>query len=152
ILTKAGYQLAAIWGAGFAPAIDVDGSVFAVTGNGNFDKGGRDWGESVLRLPAGLGKVADFFTPAAYNLLNGRDMDFGSAGVLLIPEIDGQKAPPLAVAMGKDDTLYLLDRTKLGHQHTNDTGALQAQRLGSTGNGVWGGPCYWLGPTGGLVY
>jgi hypothetical protein len=152
ILTKAGYELAAIWGAGFAPAIDADGSVFAVTGNGNFLKGGRDWGESVLRLPAHLGRVDDYFTPASYANLNNEDQDFGSGGVLLVPVRDGQQAPPMAVAMGKDDVLYLLDRTRLGHVRANDAGALQAQRLGQTGNGVWGGPCYWLGPKGGLVY
>jgi hypothetical protein len=152
IRTKAGYQLAAIWAAGFAPAIDTDGSVFAVTGNGNYAKGGRDWGETVMRLTPDLGRVDDFFTPASYASLNARDLDFGSGGVLLIPQRDGQKAPPLAVAMGKDDVLYLLDRTKLGHQHANDSGALQWQRLGSSGNGVWGGPCYWYGPSGGLVY
>ncbi|HEX4510724.1 MAG TPA: hypothetical protein VH328_11605 [Burkholderiaceae bacterium] len=152
IRTSAGYELAAIWASGFAPAVDTDGSIFAITGNGNFSKGGRDWGESVLRLAPALNEVEDFFTPAAYASLNARDMDFGSGGVMLIPERRGQEAPPLAVAMGKDDVLYLLDRTRLGHQHPDDTGALQATRLGTSGAGVWGGPCYWYGPEGGRVY
>lgn len=84
----------------------------------------------------------DYFTPASYATLNAEDEDFGSGGVMLIPERQGQLAPPLAVAMGKDDVLYLLDRTHLGHEHPGDSGALQAQRLGQTDNGVWGGPCY----------
>ena len=150
--TPAGYELAAFWASGFAPAIDTDGSVFAVTGNGNFSKGGKDWGESVLRLPATLAKVNDFFTPASYKSLNAGDTDLGSGGVMLLPTVTGQLAPPLAVAMGKDPVLYLLDRTKLGKMTTGDAGALQAQRLGSTGSGVWGGPAYFGGPAGGRVY
>ena len=150
IQSPAGYELAAIWAAGYAPAIDTDGSIFAVTGNGNFSKGGRDWGETVLRLTPSLGRMDDFFTPASYQTLNQGDTDFGAGGVMLIPPRKGQAAPPLAVAMGKDHVLYLLDRTRLGHMHPDDTGALQAQHL--SGVGVWGGPCYWLGPDGGRVY
>src|SRR4029079_10245155 len=138
IHTPAGYELAAIWMSGFAPAIDDDGSVFAITGNGNWAKGGRDWGESVIRLPKTLAKVADWFTPAAYDALNDADRDFGSGGAMLLPVQPGQVAPPLAVAMGKDAVLYLLDRNDLGKKKANDAGALQAQRLGSSGSGVWG--------------
>jgi len=152
IYTPAGYELSAIWQAGFAPAVDDDGSVFAITGNGAWAKGGKDWGESVLRLPKSLAKVADWFTPAAYGSLNDTDRDFGSGGVMLLPVKAGQAAPPLAVAMGKDAVLYLLDRTDLGHKKTADAGALQWQRLGPSGNGVWGGPAYYEGPDGGVVF
>jgi hypothetical protein len=152
IYTPAGYELSAVWMAGFAPAIDDDGSVFAITGNGAWARGGRDWGESVLRLPKSLAKVTDWFTPAAYGALNGNDQDFGSGGVMLLPVQPGQAAPPLAVAMGKDAVLYLLDRTDLGHKKADDAGALQWQRLGSSGSGVWGGPAYYEGPQGGVVY
>ncbi|HEY9027637.1 MAG TPA: hypothetical protein VIP05_25315, partial [Burkholderiaceae bacterium] len=150
--TPAGYELAAFWAAGFAPAIDTDGTVFAVTGNGNFAKGGKDWGESVLHLPATLAKVTDFFTPSDYKSLNNADMDLGSGGVMLLPVQPGQLAPPLAVVMGKEAVLYLLDRANLGKEKAGDTGALQKIKLASSGSGVWGGPAYFLGPTGGLVY
>jgi hypothetical protein len=152
IHTPAGYELSAIWMSGFAPAIDTDGSVFAITGNGNFAKGGKDWGESVLKLPQNLAQVNDFFTPAAYESLNGSDMDFGSGGVMLLPTVPGQLAPPLAVAMGKDAVLYLLDRSALGHKKANDAGALQATRLAGSGGGLWGGPAYYGGPSGGIVF
>jgi hypothetical protein len=147
-----GNKLAAFWAAGFAPAIDSDGSVFAVTGNGNFAKGGKDWGESVLHLPAGLGKVSDYFTPASYKTLTNFDIDFGSGGVMLLPVVDGQLAPPLAVAMGKDGVLYLLDRTHLGKTSAGDAGALQHDRLAPHGHGLWGGPAYFRAPTRDLVY
>jgi hypothetical protein len=152
IYTPAGYELSALWMSGFAPAIDDDGKVFAITGNGAWAKGGKDWGESVLRLPKTLAKVEDWFTPAAYGSLNDTDRDFGSGGVMLLPVRAGQSAPPLAVAMGKDAVLYLLDRTDLGRKKADDAGALQWQRLGTSGNGVWGGPAYYEGPAGGVVF
>jgi hypothetical protein len=152
IETPAGFKLATFWGGGFAPAVDTDGTLFGVTGNGNFSKGGKDWGESVLHLPANLKKVADFFTPDAYTRLNGADLDFGSGGVMLLPPVEGQTAPPLAVAMGKDAVAYLLSRTSLGKTKPGDTGALQALRVAGSGAGVWGGPAYFLSPTGGVVY
>jgi len=148
--TPAGFELATIWGGGFAPAIDTDGSFFAVTGNGNFAKGGKDWGESVLHLPASLAKVGDFFTPAAYQTLNNTDADFGSGGVMLLPVQPGQTLPPMAVAMGKDATMFLLNRQNLGKKTTGDTGALQATKVGSSG--IWGGPAFYAGASGPFVY
>jgi len=150
IETPESYELASIWMTGFAPAIDPNGNVFVVTGNGAFDHGGRNWGESVLRLPSDLSKAQDYFTPADYNQLNGHDTDFGSGGVMLLPVVQGQTAPPMAVAMGKAAVLYLLDQDKLGKEKAGDTGALQWQQLGSSG--LWGGPAYYGGPTGGMVY
>jgi hypothetical protein len=150
--TPAGTKLAAFWSSGFAPAIDPDGSIFAVTANGNRAKGGKDWGESVLRLPADLDHVVDYFTPASYGTLNDFDLDFGSGGVMLLPTPQNQQFPPLAVAMGKDAMLYLLDRTNLGKVRLHDTGALQAQRLAPSGSGIWGGPAYYVSPTHRLVY
>jgi len=58
----------------------------------------------------------------------------------------------MAVAMGKDAVLYLLDRTRLGKTKPADAGALQALRVAGSGAGVWGGPAYFLSPTGGNVY
>lgn len=146
------YELAGIWGAGFAPAIDASGNVFVVTGNGAFAKKTGDWAESVLRLPFNLKKVADHFTVSDYPKLNKHDRDFGSGGVMLVPVVQGQTAPPMAVAMGKDAVLYLLNQTNLGGFHKNDAGALQAQRLAKSGQGLWGGPAYYGGPNGGMVY
>jgi hypothetical protein len=150
--TPAGFELAAIWQSGFAPAIDTDGSYFAITGNGNFSKGGKDWGESVIHLPPSLTKVIDYFTPANYQTLNNFDADFGSGGVMLLPVQPGQTVPPMAVGMGKDATMFLLNRGKLGKNKAGDTGALQVTKVGSTFGGVWGGPAFYAGPAGPVVF
>jgi hypothetical protein len=150
IQTPAGTQLAAIWMSGFAPAVDAHGNVYAITGNGNYSRGGKDWGESVVRMDPTLGSVRDWFTPYKYRSLNDDDADFGAGGVMLIPSEPGQ-AHPLAVAMGKDPTMYLLDRHELGKLQKNDAGALQVVPYGSR-FGIWGGPAYWRGPSGGVVF
>ncbi|HEX4159901.1 MAG TPA: hypothetical protein VHY79_15655, partial [Rhizomicrobium sp.] len=152
IETPASYELASIWMSGFAPAIDSSGNVFAVTGNGAFAPGTRDWGQSVLRLPPDLQKVQSHFTPAKYQNLNAHDLDFGSGGVMLLPVVQGQMAPPMAVAMGKSAVLYLLSQTHLGGLKTGDRGVLQWLSLRKYGQGVWGGPAYYGSPNGGLVY
>jgi hypothetical protein len=135
---------------GFAPAIDANGNVFVVTGNGAFQH--HDWGESVLRLSPDLQSQPDHFTPASWRALNNGDVDFGSGGVMLVPMVIGQTAPPMAVAMGKDAVLYLLNQTSLGGTTQGDKGALQWQRLGCSGCGTWGGPAYYGSPSGGIVY
>ncbi len=149
-----GYELGSIWMTGFAPAIDSAGHVYVVTGNGAFSRKPlpRDYGESVLSFAQDLTRVRSSFTPASYQRLNNGDTDFGSGGVMLVPTVTGQAAPPMAVAMGKDATLYLLSQTNLGGLRANDAGALQALRLGPSGGGVWGGPAYYGSPTGGRVY
>jgi hypothetical protein len=148
--TQGGTELASIWMTGFAPAIDANGNVFVVTGNGDFTPGKKDWGESVLKLPPDLTGVTTSFTPSTYRHLNNNDEDFGSGGVMLLPAVKGQTAPPLAVAMGKSSTLYLLNQDSLGGLQKNDAGALQAQSGG--GSGLWGGPAFYNGPSGPTVF
>ena len=120
-----------------------------VTGNGDFTPGKSDWGESVLKLPPTLTGVTTSFTAFNYKQLNNSDGDFGSGGVMLLPAVKGQTAPPLAVAMGKSSILYLLNQNSLGGLKKNDAGALQAQSGG--GSGLWGGPAFYNGPSGPTV-
>jgi len=145
------FLLSSVWMTGFAPAVDTDGSLFAITGNGAFDvdQGGKNFGESVIRLSADLTSDLDYFTPSDWQTLNNGDTDFGSGGIMLLPAQQGP-VPNVAVAQGKESTLYLLNRAQLGGIQNGDAGALQ--RITGTGGGVWGGPAYFSGPTGQFVY
>jgi len=141
-------ELSSIWMSGFAPAIDEQGNVFVATGNGNTAPASRDYGEAALKLTPTLSSVTDYFSPAASASLNQGDRDFGSGGVMLLPAIAGQ--PKLALAMGKNSPLYLLNRDNLGKTSSNDAGALQAVAV--PGSDYKGGPAYYEGPKGPYVY
>jgi hypothetical protein len=131
------YLLSSVWMAGFAPAFDGGGNVYVVTGNGAFDQnhGGKNYGESVIKVRPDVSAATDYFTPSNWRNLNGGDTDFGSGGIMLLPAQQGPM-PDVAVAMGKFSTLYLLNR----------------KMLGNVSSGEWGGPAYYSGPTGQFVY
>ena len=153
IETPSAGELASIWMTGFAPAIDTNGNLFVVTGNGGVSGSGQDWGESALSLPPSLASVRSHFTPSKFKALNNGDTDFGSGGIMLLPPVAGQTAPPLAVAIGKSAVLYLLDQDRLGGLKANDGGALQATQIGRGGqSGVWGGPAYYNGAGGPTIF
>src|SRR5262249_51164428 len=74
--------------------------------------------ESVVKMSADLTKVLSYFTPSGnfgVTNLDRHDGDFGSGGVLLLPEQPGNLA--LATAAGKEGAMYLLDRNHLGGHH-----------------------------------
>jgi hypothetical protein len=142
-----GTELASIWMTGFAPAVDLKGDIFVATGNGDYAKNNADWGESVLKLTQKLNSVETSFTAVQYNTYNNNDTDLGSGGVMLLP-VAGQ-TPPLAVQIGKSGLLYLLNQSALGGLRTRDAGALEVI---DAGDGVWGGPAYYNGPSGPTVF
>jgi len=116
-----------IWLSNGGPASDADGNLYVVTGNGTFsvDSGGRDYGNSIIKLsPAGV--VLDYFTPHDQADLNAIDDDLGSASPLLLPDQPGAH-PHLLVHAGKGGTLYLLDRDNLGgYNPAGDTQIVQS--------------------------
>ena len=69
--------------------------------------------ESVVNLSSDLTSVMDFFTPSNVNTLDANDADFSAGGVLLIPAQSGPVAN-LAVALGKDGRMYLMNQQNLG--------------------------------------
>jgi len=52
----------------------------------------------------------DFFTPFNQATLNANDTDLGAGGVLLLPDPSPGAHPHLLVQVGKDGTIYLVDR------------------------------------------
>src|SRR6202007_1944752 len=75
------------------PAADADGNVYVPTGNGTFDagSGGRDYGDSVLKLVLEGSSLAirDYFTPHDQERISNGDADVGSSGPLLLPDQPG---------------------------------------------------------------
>jgi outer membrane protein assembly factor BamB len=134
-----------IWQSDTAPAADADGNIFVATGNGKFDvlpAGGRDYGDSVLKLALSAGKLElrDFFTPFNQQELNGRDADLGSGGPVLLPDQPGPH-PHLLIVGGKAGALYVLDRDRLGKwQVGSDSNAVQVLPIAQ---GIYSAPAYW---------
>jgi hypothetical protein len=141
-----GLQRAGIWQGG--GGLVSDGTyIYFATGNGIFDvnAGGRDYGDSVIKLNPNNMTVADYFTPYNQNALNDADADLGSGGPILVPDSAGSTAHPhLLVHNGKEGRLYLLDRSNLGKYNPTADSQIVQSIPGATG-GVWGVPAYFNG-------
>ena len=148
-----------IWQSGQAPAVDRDGNLFLMIGNGSFDAGKQNFGSSFVKLALeGSGLVVkDYFTPCNVTKLNQLDLDLGASGPLLVPG-----DPPRIVGGGKEGVLYVLARDNLGKfvppagpgcHNTNAVQEVDAfpQVHGHWGN-IHGSPVFWQGPDTGRVY
>ena len=154
---------AGIWQSGAGLTSDGSGNILLSTGNGGAPTTptpGKtppsNLGESIVRLQVqgdGSLKATDFFAPFDAASLDGWDADFASGGVTGLPEeyFGTATVPHLAVAVGKDGYVYLLDRDNLGGIAQGPAGSDDVvQRIGPYG-GVWSRPGVWPGE-GGWVY
>jgi hypothetical protein len=142
-------QSAGIWQGGFGLAADNQGFIYCQTGNGPFDldMGGKDCGDTVLKLTSALA-LAGTFTPHDQDNLNANDQDLGSGGVMVLPDQAGPH-PHQMVSCGKEGTVYLMDRENPGGFHNTDhvLGVLPKAI-----EGIWGGPAYYNGADGQRIF
>ena len=154
---------AGIWQSGAGLTSDGPGTILLSTGNGGApttpipgDEPPSNLGESIVRLdvqPDGSLKAVDFFAPFDAATLDADDADFASGGVTGLNDqyFGTPSIPSLAVAVGKDGYVYLLNRENLGGiMQAPGDGDDVVQRLGPYG-GVWSRPGVWPGE-GGWVY
>ncbi len=154
---------AGIWQSGAGLTSDRPGNILLSTGNGGApstptpgDTPPPNLGESIVRLqvqPDGSLQPTDFFAPYDAASLDSWDADFASGGVTGLPEetFGTPSLPHLAVAVGKDGYVYLLNRDDLGGIGQGPSGSDDVvQRIGPYG-GVWSRPGVWPGE-GGWVY
>lgn len=143
------YFLSSIWMSGSGPAADDDGNIFAVTGNSDnqvdtYD-GATNLQESVVKFSPALDQLVDVFTPSNQWSLDQVDGDFGSGGVLLLPEQPGATTQ-MSVAAGKYGQMYLMNENNLG-KYSSSTNAV----LGTYGIGnCWCAESYYVDPVDGL--
>lgn len=129
----------AIWSGGMAPAVDTNGNIYVMTGNGSFDGStNNDYGMSLIKLSPSLA-VEGYAAPSNFSSLSGSDLDLGSGGPVLIP-------PHYVVGIGKQPTLYLADINNMGNTGTgNFVQSFAADS--SSGDTVGKSPVYWQGPS-----
>jgi hypothetical protein len=143
------FFLSSIWMSGYGPATDDEGNILFVTGNsdysGNTYDGITNIQESVVKISSTLTTLEDLFTPANQSILDQNDMDFGSGGVLVLPDQPGS-IPHLAVAAGKFGSMYLMNEDHLGGYSTTKNNVLGTYYIGA----CWCGQSYFVDPTDGL--
>jgi hypothetical protein len=111
-----------IWLGGAGLSVDQDsGYIYAASGYGTFDaysaaQPNNDYGESFLKIDPAAWSLVDYFTPCNQYTLASAGTNLGSTGVLALPDAAGSAAHPRLLLGGSEaGTLYLLDRTSLGH-------------------------------------
>ncbi len=141
------FFLSSIWMSGYGLATDDAGNILFVTGNsdaGTYD-GVTNLQESVVKTSNTLTTVLDLFTPDNQVSLDQGDVDFGSGGVLVLPDQPGS-IPHLAVAAGKDGNMYFMNEDNLGGYSPNKNNVLGTYSVG----GCWCGQSYYVDPTDGV--
>jgi hypothetical protein len=154
------FFLTSVWMSGAGPAADENGNVFFATGNSDYSGTSYDavlnLSESVIAMSADLSSVIGGFTPTQspddQPTLDVNDDDFGSGGVLLVPNQPSLPIPYLALAVGKAGYYYLLNRSAT---FTGPTSLSKiSQRLngngifGNNSNGCWCATTYFTGSDG----
>jgi outer membrane protein assembly factor BamB len=142
------FFLSSIWMSGYGLAADDLGNVLFVTGNSdaNTYDGSTNLQESVVKVSPDISKVVDFFTPSDVDHLDDNDVDFGSGGVMVLPDQPG-RTPHLAVAAGKDGNLYFMNEDELGRYSQDANNVLGTYPIGL----CWCGPSYFVDPTDGVA-
>ncbi len=154
----------AIWMAGGGPAADAAGNVYLLTANGAFEESldadgfpnQHDYANSFLKLSTAGGSlaVADYFALSNTKYESGHDMDLGSGGIMLLPDLtdSGGTTRHLAVGAGKDGNIYVVDRDSMGRFSKKGNNIWQqltqvlGNRLSGGGlGGVWATPAYFNG-------
>ena len=115
-----GDQQAGVWsraGVVYDPATD---RIYATTGNGDFNPGQHDWGDTVFALnPNGTGvngSPLDSYTPSDHQYLQDNDLDLGSTTLALLPVQAQSNVRHLALQGGKDHSIHLIDLDNMsGH-------------------------------------
>ena len=146
----------AIWQSGAAPAVDSSGYIYLLDGNGTFDAtinglgfpASNDFGNGFLKLSnTGGFQVTDFFEPTNTTTESGHDIDLGSGGAMVLPDMVDMNGVTrhLAVGAGKDTNIYLVDRDNMGKwSSTTNTNAYQFLS-DALPNGEWSMPAYFNG-------
>jgi len=133
-----------VWMSGSAPAaIDSEGFLYFVTGNGDFGVKNSNYAMSFIKLTP-QGKMADFFTPFDWETLNDTDLDIAGAGVMLLPDQPGPHTHELVQA-DKNGTIYLLDRDNLGQYNSTDNSQVVQTIRAAFPDILRSSPAYWNG-------
>ncbi|MGA8222941.1 MAG: PQQ-binding-like beta-propeller repeat protein, partial [Candidatus Acidiferrales bacterium] len=132
-----GLFLSSVWMSGYGVAADNEKSLYFITGNSSSGTYNSTFNiaESAVKISADLSSITSFFTPANVNALDSKDTDYGSGGIMLLPDLPGSFSH-LAVGAGKDGRMFVFNRDNLtGFRPTDIPSNVQV-------GGCWCGPSY----------
>jgi glucose dehydrogenase len=127
----------AVWMAGAGLAADANSNIYFLAANGTFDttlNGGGfpnqgDYGNAFLKLSTTGGSlaVADYFNMFNTGSESTADIDLGSGGALVLPDMPdaGGITRHLAVGAGKDAIIYVANRDSMGKFTATNSGIYQ---------------------------
>jgi hypothetical protein len=147
----------AIWGSGAGLAADSSGYIYFLDANGTFDTtlnaqgfpNQGDYGNAFIKLSTTGGQlaVADYFTMFNTTSESNGDVDLGSGGALVLPDMtdaNGQ-VQHLAIGAGKDSNIYLVNRDNMGKFNPANNSAIYQELSGALPGGIWSMPAYFHG-------
>jgi hypothetical protein len=143
-----------IWMSGYGLAADTSGNIYFLDANGSFSGSvtstgfplDLDYGNAILKLSTtgGTLAVADFFQP--YNTMSEsmNDVDLGSGGGMLLPDLADAAGNihHLLVGAGKDSNIYVANRDSLGRFNSANNANIYQELPGALPNGAWSGSAY----------
>lgn len=153
----------AIWQAGAGMAADAN-SMYFLAGNGTFDTTlnangfpvNGNFGNGFLRVGLKNNKlrVLDYFNMFNTVEESDADTDLGSGGAMLLPPLKDSQGNTelLAIGAGKDNNIYIVDRTNMG-KFDPDKNNIYQEIDDALGGGIWSMPAYfnqsvYYGPVG----
>jgi hypothetical protein len=146
----------AIWMAGAGLAGDNSGNYYFLDGNGDFDTtmnasgfpSNGDFGNAFVKVSTTGGSlaVADYFEMSNGVSESAADQDLGSGGAMVLPDLtDATGAVKhLAVGVGKDAHMYVVNRDNMGKFSSNANNIYQ-DITGVLAGGVFAMPAYFNG-------
>jgi hypothetical protein len=145
-----------IWQSGGGLAADPQGNIYALIANGTFetalDANGlpsqQDYGNAFVKVSTSAGalKLADYFNMSNTGSESNGDVDLGSGGPMVLPDLSFGAVTilHLAVGAGKDSNIYVVDRDNMGKFSPSSNNVYQ-ELAGALPNGVFGVPAYFNG-------
>ena len=144
------------WGSGAGLSVDNNGYLYGLTANGPFGElspngfpENGDYGDSFLKLSSPTLKVADYFTPYDQAHAAAYDIDLGSGGTLILPNMTtaAGESVHLAVGAGKDGNIYVVNRNRMGkiNLKTSDNSNVYQEVQNALGGAIFGSPAYFNG-------
>jgi hypothetical protein len=144
-----------IWMAGSGLAGDTQGNIYFLDANGSFDTtldgngfpAQGDFGNAFMKVSTANNKLtaADYFSTFNTVSQSSSDLDLGSGGVLLLPDVTDSSGTTrhLAVGAGKDGNIYVVDRDNMGKFNASSNNIYQ--QLTHVMSGEFGMPAYFNG-------